>query len=115
MNYRKQGKRRHRLTASKHDGTLDDHGQPTYAVPGDWDTVVENWPCEVVVTTGNEKIRGRQTTAETTHVFFGEYHGGKQITPLMKAEVSDKTYYVIAAFDADGESREYRVEAKREL
>mgnify|MGYP000743035200 CR=1 FL=1 len=108
------GQRRHRLDAKQHDGTLDGHGDPTYTVPGDWDTVVTGWPCEMLTVSAGERVRGRQVTDQTTVVFFGEFQGGSTITPDMRVEVNSVTYEVVTAFDPENTRREYRVEAKLE-
>ena len=108
------GARRHRATFTQHNGTQDDHGQPTYTTPGDWDTVVQSWPCEVLTVSGGERIRGRQVAGETTHVLFGEYYGGKDATDNMRVTVDGVTYDVVTAYDPAGDHREWRVEAKRE-
>lgn len=108
------GSRQHRVTVSQHDGTQDTHGNPTYTTTGDWDAVVTDWPVELIAVRGGEKVRGRQVTSETTHVLFGEYYGGSGILPEMKAVLNGTTYEVVAALDLDGDSREMRVEVKRE-
>lgn len=110
------GNRRHAARIEKHDGTQEsDHGHPSYTTPGDWDTVVESWPCEVLTTSGGELIRGRQVQAETTHVLFGEYFGADNVTAEMRAVVGGITYSIVAAYDPDGDSREMRIEARREV
>lgn len=114
MARKRTGGRRHRLTAKQHDGTKGTHGTPTYTTEGDWGTVVLNWPVELLTVSGGETLRGRQTAAETTHVFFGEYHAGKLIASDMKVEVGGVTYAVVTAYDPAGDSREMRVEARRE-
>ena len=111
------GNRRYRLTAQTHDTTQDAHGNPTYPTTGDWDTeaTVTNWPVEMLTVGAGEKIRGRQVTSETTHVFLGEYYGGKDIDSKMRVYVGSDTsvtYDVVAAFDPDNQRREFRVEAK---
>ena len=108
------GARRHFATAYQHDGTADAHNMPTYSVADDWDPVVTGWPCELITAGGGEVVRGRQTTAQTTHVFFGEPSGGKLIGPEMRLVVDGVTYAITAAFDPDGDQREWRVEAKIE-
>lgn len=109
------GNRRHRATVSRHDGTGDDHGNPTYTTSSDWDVVVTDWPVEMIAANGGETIRGRQVTEKTTHVLFGEYQGGKTIASEMRAVISGTTYQVVSALDVDGDSREIRVELKREV
>ena len=108
------GSRQHRVTVSQHDGTQDSHGNPTYTASDDWDAVVTDWPVEMVAVRGGEKIRGSQVTSETTHVLFGEYHGGSAILPETKAVVNSSTYEIISAMDIDGDRREMRVEMKQE-
>ena len=108
------GKRQHRATFSQHDGTVDTHGNPTYATSDDWDAVVSDWPVEMLATSGGERLRGRQVTAETTHVLFGEYYGGNSITTDMRAVINSVIYHVVSVLDENGDSRNLRVELKRE-
>tara|TARA_R110000824_G_scaffold53003_3_gene147016 strand:+ start:4970 stop:5314 length:345 start_codon:yes stop_codon:yes gene_type:complete len=112
---RRAGAERHRAKFTQHDGTQDSHGTPTYRVPGDWDTVVAAWPCELLTSTGTETLRGKQVQATTTHVLFGEYHGAKLVEPDMRAVIDNVTYGVVAAFDPMGNSREIRIELKRDV
>jgi hypothetical protein len=74
------GSRRHRATFSSYTEEQDYHGNPNYAA----ETFRQDVPVEMLSTSGGERIRGRQVTAETTHV------------------------------DMDGDRREIRVELKRE-
>lgn len=115
------GDMRHRCTFQQHDGTVDGHGQPTYTVSGDWDASILDWPCKLQSTTGGERIRGRQVTAETTHVLFGHFSHAQNATADMRAVVTSSTtgatttYQVVSVLDMDGEGRELRIELKREL
>lgn len=114
----RDGKRRHMATFQQHDGTTDAHGHPTYFTEADWDNVLQ-WPCEVTTAHGGEVLRGRQVTAETTHVLFGEYFSAEGVTAAMRCKIpSDDgtmvTYDVVSAYDPDGLSRELRVELKRD-
>ena len=122
MPYRRAAStRRHRATAKQHNGNVDAHGTPTYTTSVDWTEVVTEWPCEMRVVSGGEVIRGKQVAAETSHVLFGEFHGGKAIQPQMKVEVYDPAtsstieYGVVSSYDMDGDSRELRVELRREV
>ena len=118
MNERRDriGARRHRATVTQHNGaTTDEHGHPTYTTPGDWDTVVSGWPCELLTTGGTETSTGRQTSAYTTHVFHGAYSGGSSIEPDMKLTVDGVEYAVTAVYDPTGDRREIKVEATREI
>ena len=108
------GKRRHRASVIEHNGNQDDHGGYTFADPEDYQTIVTGYPVELITTGGDERVRGRQLIAETTHVMYGEYHGGKSITSEMKVKIEGVTYEVIAAYDPQGDKREMRVEMKRE-
>ena len=112
---RRAGASRHRATFTRHDGTQDSHGNPTYTTPGDWDTVVQSWPCELLTTNGAESLRGQQVQPTTTHVLIGEYHGAKDVTPEMRAEVNGVIYGIVGAFDPHGNSREIRIELKRDV
>jgi len=114
MRREKIGVRQHRATVSQHDGTVDTHGNPTYSTSGDWDVVVTDWPVEMLAVNGGESLRGRQVTDATTHVLYGEYHGGSSIIPEMKCVINSVIYQVVSVLDMDGMSRELRVEVKRE-
>lgn len=108
------GNRRHVARIEQHDGTLNGDGHPTYTTPGDWDTYVSSWPCEMLITGGGEVIRGRQVSDQTTAVFFGEYYGVQGTDPKMRISVGGVTYGIVSAYDADGDNREMRIEAKKE-
>lgn len=113
-NFRSYGLRRHRAKIEQHDGTVDAHGTPTYGTAGDWDTVVLSWPCELLTTSGGEKLRGRQTSAETTHVFFGDYAAASSVTADMRVICNSRTFGIVSAYDANGDGREMRIEARIE-
>lgn len=103
----------------KHNGNVDTTGTPTWSVPADWDVPVLTWPCELTTTRGTEDERGKQVTATTTHVLFGEYFGAKGVTAEMRMivpiDADDELYMsVVSATDTDGTRREMRIEAKRE-
>ena len=113
------GNRVYSATFSEHNGNRDEHGNPTYEVATDWVPVVTRWPCEMIATAGGEMIRGRQTTATTTHVLYGEYFGAKGIKATHRCTilVDDvaETFSVSAVpIDAQGRKMEMRVEVKRE-
>lgn len=105
----------HIATFQQHNGRKNDHGLPTVDVDSDWRTVLASWPCELMATSGGEQIRGRQVTAVTTHVLFGDYFAAKNVTPDLRVQVNGLTLQVISAFDPDGQQFEMRIEAKREL
>ena len=105
------GARRYRADVKQHDGTVDLHGQPSTLATA-WTTVVAQWPCEVLTTAGGEILRGKQVSAQTTHVFYGDFVGGDEVTPDMKVTVNGVDYHVLSALDMDGQRREIRVEAK---
>lgn len=108
------GSRRHQADFEQHDGTIGTHGNPTYKTSGDWDTIVSAWPCELLTTKGGESLRGRQVTADTTHVLFGEYQGATSVTTDMRAVIDGTTYDVVSVYDPDGDGREMRVELRIE-
>lgn len=108
------GMRRWTATFQQHDGRYDSHGQPTYGTAGDWDTFLSAWPCELMTVSGGETIRGRQVTATTTHVFYGEYFGAEGVTAQMRMIVDGQTYAIQSAYDPAGDRREMRIEARRE-
>lgn len=115
MAYRKRmGKRRHTAQVQEHNGTVDGTGNPTYGTPGDWDTVIAAWPCELLTTAGGETVRGKQVTAQTTHVLFGEYFGASGVSANMRIIVNGQTMSLVSAYDPNGDQSEMRVEAKIE-
>ena len=109
------GSRRHVATIQQHNGSADSAGHPTYDTDGDWNDVICDWPCERLNVSGGERVRGRQTTSQTSHVFIGEYYGAKDTdTTAMRLVHDDTIFAITAAYDPDGDSREFRIEAKRE-
>ncbi len=114
------GSRRHRAKFEQHDGGVDEHGNPTYTSDNDWDAVVTSWPCELKAVTEGEQLRGKQVSADTTHVLFGEYGGARDVETDMRAVVTSTTtgltttYEIVSVLDLDGEGRELRIELKRE-
>lgn len=96
----------------RHDGTVDSDRVPDYTTPGTWDTYIEGWPCEILTVSNGETLRGQQVTAETTHLFVGEYHGAKDTTTDMRVEVGDVTYEIISAYDPHNDRRDFWVETK---
>jgi head-tail adaptor len=111
----KFGARRWRATVQQHDGTVDDHGQPTYSVDSDWDSVLTGLPVELLSTTGGETIRGRQTTAESSHIGYCDYHAGSSVTAGMRLVIDSHRYNVVAVLDELGKRRELRLELRREI
>ena len=95
------GNRRHLATFSQHNGSTDTAGQPTYANAADWTTVLGEWPCELLQTSGGEVLRGRQVTAQTTHVFFGDFMGS-EAEPTYRIIVSGRNYSIVSVLDPDG-------------
>ena len=109
------GARRHRAKVERHKGqTVDEDGNPTYTEPGDYETIVAAWPCEILTTGGSEQVGGRQVSASTTHMIYGTFAGGSLIEADMRLDVSNIFYSVTASYDSDGDRREWTVEAARE-
>ena len=111
---RRIGMRRWHAEFSRHDGTLDDHGQPTYDVSADYDVVVRGWPCEVTSTVGAEVVRGRMVNEKTTHVAFGEFYGSSGISVKDRCTISGKEYGIVNISDSDGLNSELRIELRGE-
>ena len=104
---KRYGQRRHTAQFQRHNGSQYETGNPTYDVPNHWDTIIPDWPCELLSTSGGEMLRGR-------HVLFGEYFGAEGVTADMRVIVGGQTLGIVAAYDPDGTSMEMRVEAKQE-
>ena len=107
------GSRRHVAAFFKHNGNQDGAGTPTLENSNDWDDVVlPDWYCEKLEVVGGEVLRGRQVTATTRVVLFGDYAApaAARIDATMKCKVAGTVYNVINARDVDGDSHEMRVE-----
>ena len=115
MTNRSFKRRIHQARFARHNGNLDEHGNPTYAVERDWIWLPIRWPCEMLSSGGNETLRGRQTTATTSHVLYGEAYGCDGVEPQHRCEMSDgKRYSVVAVLDPEGLNTEKRIELKAE-
>lgn len=106
------GTRNHSATFERHNGESDAAGNPNYA-DQNWSPIRAGWPCEFTATSGSEDTRGRQVTAETTHVIYGEYFGATDVTPLDRCKVNGETFGIVDIDDADGLQMEKRAELKR--
>ena len=112
------GNRRHRATFKSHNGTEDAAGHPTFSIEGDWVAVIEDWPCEMLSTSGEEELRGRQVNAHATHVLYGDFQSAIGVLPEMKCLVTVTTTgevvtkNVIVAMDRDNDGREMLVELR---
>jgi SPP1 family predicted phage head-tail adaptor len=107
------GKRRDNAQIQKHNGKVDDYGQPTYKVEADWETVVR-WPCQFMSTSGGEFLRGRQVTAQSTHVLYGDYAAVRDVTPDMRVKIRGQVLGILDVSDLFGDQREMSIDAKRE-
>jgi hypothetical protein len=116
MSIRKRiGMRRYRATFWKHDGTMDDYGQPTYQNDANWDQVGGYWPCELITTVGGEIVRGRMTHEKSTHVLYGEFSGVKDtVDANHRCIIDGKKYGISCILDADGLRMEKRIELRGE-
>ena len=108
------GARQHTAIFTRHNGTVDAAGNPTYSVANDWLPINAGWPCERVAVTGGETLRGRQVTAETTHVLFGWWNSVKDITAADQVQIAGLTYSIVSVLDADGDNMTARIQCKRE-
>ena len=110
------GMRSHYAKFKRHIGTLDDYGNPTYQKAEDWtDTGPGSWPCELLGTAGGETLRGRQVTAEATHVMYGWKIPAGSVRPTDRVVVGQQTFEVVAVMDPDGRGFETRIDAKEEI
>lgn len=108
------GNRNYTAEFQRHDGTVDDYGNPTYDVAGDWDAVISDWPCELITTVGGEIIRGKMTMEKSTHVLYGYYASVASVDVQCRVLI-DGNYYGITAgpIDPDGRRMEARLEVRR--
>jgi len=110
----KVGARAHVASFFGHDGSVDSSGQPTFNDPTAWTQIATGWYCEVLATSGNETMRGKQVTAQTKRVLWGDFAAVKDITPRMRCKVDGIVSDVIAVLDDSGEKREMRIELGEE-
>ena len=108
------GMRRWNAVFWRHDGTLDDYGQPTYDIDNDWAVTGGTWPLELVSTVGGEVLRGRQVNEKTTHVAFGEFFGTSGIVVTDRCVINGNRYGITNMSDSDGLQTERRVELRGE-
>lgn len=106
-------KRIHTAKIERHNGKADELGQPTYNNADDWRPLVAAWPCEVLTGGGGERIRGRQVSANTTHVLIGDPAAVTEVRPEDRVTISGRVYNITAVYDPDGLGREYRIEARQ--
>ena len=110
------GNKRLQATFEVHNGKRDYTGNPTLDNDADWRAVPLDWPCEVIDGGGGETIRGRQTTAQTTHVLVGDYWSVKNrgINANMRATFGGQRAGIVHVSDADGSNRQMRIEVRTE-
>lgn len=109
------GHRNHSATFSRFNGATNSAGNPQYENPGNWIAVLKVWPCEMVSASGGETIRGRQVTANTSIVLFGDYAAAKYVLESDRVTVDGRVLGVAAAYDAEGDKMELRVECREEI
>jgi hypothetical protein len=99
----------------RHNGNQDDLGSPTYTNALDWDAIITGWPCELLTTAGGESIRGRTVTANTTHVFTGDFWSTEaaDIGPDCRVMIRGKTYSIVKVWQPDGLNSQMFIEAKQ--
>ncbi len=107
------GQRRDNAVFEKHNGNTDDYGTPTYTIDSDWDRVL-SWPCQFAGAKGGEFLRGRQISAESTHILYGDYSAVRDVSPDMRIKVRGLTLGILDVTDLFGDMREMVVDAKRE-
>ena len=107
------GTRNHSAIFERHNGAVDAAGNPTYHIDTDWTPIQSAWPVEFTATSGSEDARGRQVTAETTHVIYGEYYGAGDVTPLDRCKINGLAFGIVSINDPDGLQMEKRAELKR--
>ena len=110
----KVGYRRYVATFFEHDGSIDTSGQPTFNDPATWTQVVSGWYCEVLAVSGTETLRGRQVTAQTRRVLYGDWSAVASVTPRMRCKVDGVVSDVVAVLDENGDKREMVIQLGEE-
>lgn len=112
---KRAGKRIHRATFKRFDGTVDSVGQEMRHVPENWDDVSVSWPCEFVTTVGGEILRGRMVTEKSTHVLFGQFSAVESVDVQDTCVINSQEYGINYIGDPDGLRMEMRVELRKIL
>lgn len=107
------GHRRWLATFKRFDGTRDSLGQEMKHVPGNWDVVFQDWPCEFISTVGGQMLRGRMVTEKSTHVLYGHYSAVKDILDTDSCFIDGEEYGITSMFDPEGVMLEMRVELRK--
>ena len=107
------GKRRDTALIQKHNGNKDTYGQPSLTVEADWETVVR-WPCQFQSTSGGEILRGRQVTAQSTHVLWGDYMAVRNVETTYRIKIRNLTLGIVDVSDLFGDQKEMSIDCKVE-
>ena len=107
--------RRHVARFYYHNGNRDEHNNPTLSRESDWIARPVVFYCEMQGAGGGEKVRGRQVTAVTSHVLFGEARGITTVQAADRCVIGDKRFEVVTKGDPDGLDTEGRIELRREV
>lgn len=113
MARKRYGFRNHFAKFTRHSGSVDAVGNPTYSDPEQWAKIGATWPCELMSTTAGETLRGRQVTAEATHVLYGANITKWGVMPKDRVTVAGMRLEIVAVLDSDGRGFESRVDARR--
>ena len=108
----KIGDRNHVATIQRHNGTKDDHGQPTYTTDEDWDTVVSAWFCELLGVKGGEMLRGRQVNAFASYVLYGNWNEVAEVLQSDRILINGQTLGILDVTDVTGRQMEMVIDAK---
>lgn len=102
------GTLRHRITVQSATDAADAAGQLIRT----WSAWLSNEPAEVIETTGGETIRGRQVSAEATHLVRVRYRSGYGETK--RIVWGTRTLGILHVRDVDGRGRELWIQAREE-
>lgn len=106
---KKQPNYRHRITLQTlTQSSVDAGNNPVY-------TATNYFSCkaEMILSGGREFVAGGRVNAETTHVFHSPWCTKISSTNnKMQLVLGTQTLPIVAAYDRDGERKEFRIEAK---
>ena len=108
---------RYVATFSRHNGNVDNTGNPTYSIPADWDVVADDIPVSLMGAGGGEAAYDRQQTERSTHNLYCDYWDGVSagIDVTMRVQVNGETFSIVHIGNPDGIQREMEIEVKREV
>lgn len=112
FNRKRVGHRNNFAHISSPPANKDAYGNVDYK-DGTWETIVEDWPCELIDVSGGEIIYGFATNTRTEKVAIGDAPAiNGRVTTKERVVIDGKTYGIVAVRDVSGDRRTLRLEIR---